>query len=114
MQFYWAETVMLIKIWQLIILYIDRMDWRAGHSTTTEGTGGGAFAKKKLPAGPGIWTIFSNARGMLEGLPGGKMFAAGIDSRSSSGSRRLLGVRRLFELTKEVSKFVNMINTRRC
>ena len=51
---------------------------------------------------------------MLGGLPGGKMFAAGIDSRSSSGSRRLLGVRRLFELSKEVSKFVNMINTRRC
>ena len=29
---------MFIKIWQLIILYIDRMDWRAGHLTTTEGT----------------------------------------------------------------------------
>ena len=37
-------------------LYIDRMDWGAGHLTTTERTrGGGAFANKKLPAGPGIW-----------------------------------------------------------
>ena len=39
MQFYWAETVMFIKIWQAITLYIDRMDWGAGHLTTTEGTG---------------------------------------------------------------------------
>ena len=40
---------MFIKIWQLITLYIDRMDWRAGHLTTTEGTGGEAFANKKCP-----------------------------------------------------------------
>ena len=37
---------MFIKIWQLITLYIDRMDWRAGHLTITEGTGGGALANK--------------------------------------------------------------------
>ena len=58
---------MFIKIWQPITLYIDRMDWRAGHLTTTEGTGGGGICQQKLLAGPGIWTIFSNARGM----PGG-------------------------------------------
>ena len=37
---------MFIKIWQLIILYIDRMDWRAGHLTTTEGTGAGDLPTK--------------------------------------------------------------------
>ena len=37
---------MIIKIWQLIILYIDRMNWRAGHLTTTEGMGGGHLPKK--------------------------------------------------------------------
>ena len=41
------------------------MDRRAGHLTTTERTGGGAFANKKIPAGPGA---------------GGGMLAAGIDS----------------------------------
>ena len=61
MQLYWAETVMFIKVWQLIILYLDRMDWRAGHLTTTEGTGVGAFANKNCP----------NARGKPEGLPEG-------------------------------------------
>ena len=40
---------MFIKIWQPITLHIDRMDWRAGHLTTTEGTGGGAFANKNCP-----------------------------------------------------------------
>ena len=40
---------MFIKIWQPITLYIDRMDWRARHLTTTEGTGGGAFANKNCP-----------------------------------------------------------------
>ena len=61
-------------MWQQITLFIDRMDWRSGHLTTTEGTGGGAFANKNCS-----WTIFSNARGMLGGLPGG-ILAAGIDS----------------------------------
>ena len=35
--------------WQLIILYIDRMDWGAGHLTIIVGTGGGAFANKNCP-----------------------------------------------------------------
>ena len=29
------------------------------------GNGGRGICQQKLPAGPGIWTIFSNARGML-------------------------------------------------
>ena len=49
---------MFVKIWQLIILYIDRMDWRAGHLTTTERTGDGTFANK-------------NARGFAWGGEGG-------------------------------------------
>ena len=69
---------MFIKIWQLIILYIDRMDWRAGHLNTTEGTGDGAFANKNCPQGR-AFEIFSNARGMPGGLSEG-MLAAGIDS----------------------------------
>ena len=32
--------------------------------------GGRVIYQKKLPAGPGIWGIFSNARGMPGGLPG--------------------------------------------
>ena len=61
---------MFIKIWRLIILYIDWMDWRAGHLTTTEGTGGGAFANKNCPQA-GHLNNFLNARGMPGGLPGG-------------------------------------------
>ena len=71
MQFYWAETVMFIKIWQPITLYIDRMDWRAGYLTTTEGTGGGAFAKKIARRAGHLNNFFK--------CPGG-MLAAGIDS----------------------------------
>ena len=63
---------MFIKIWQLIILYIDQMDWRAGHLTTTEGTGGRAFANKNCPQGRALEKIFPGR------LPGG-MLAAGID-----------------------------------
>ena len=49
---------MFIKIWQLIILYIDRMDWRAGHLTTIEGTGGEAFANKNCPQGRAFEQFF--------------------------------------------------------
>ena len=70
MQFYWAETVMFIKIWQLIILYIVRMDWRAGHLTTTEGTGTGHLPTKIARRAEHL--IFFQ-------MPGG-MLAAGIDS----------------------------------
>ena len=74
MQFYCAETVMFIKIRQPITLYIDRMDWRAGHLTTTEGTGGGASANKNCPQGRAFEQFFQ----MLRVCPGG-MLAAGID-----------------------------------
>ena len=40
---------MFIKMWQPITLYIDRIDWKVGHLTTTEGTGSGAFANKNCP-----------------------------------------------------------------
>ena len=62
---------MFIKIWQLIILYIDRMDWRAGRLNTTEGTGGGAFTNKNCSQGRAFEKNISNAWGMPGGLPGG-------------------------------------------
>ena len=49
---------MFIKIWQPITLYIDRMDWMAGHLTTTEGTGDGAFANKNYPQGRAFEQFF--------------------------------------------------------
>ena len=51
MQFYWAETVMFIKKWQLIFLYTGRMDWGegGGHLAIVVITGGGAFANKNCP-----------------------------------------------------------------
>ena len=55
------------------------MEWRAGHLTTTEGTGDGAFANKNCPQG-GHLKKNSNARDMPGGLPGGGMLAARIDS----------------------------------
>ena len=61
---------MFIKIWQPITLYIDRMDWRAGHLTTTEETGDGAFANKNCPQGRAFEQLF-NCPGMPGGLPGG-------------------------------------------
>ena len=79
MQFYWAETVMFIKIWQPITLYIDRMDLEGRAFDHHRRNGGRGICQQKLPAGPGIWTIFLNAGGMPGGLPGG-MLAAGIDS----------------------------------
>ena len=70
---------MLIKIWQLIILYIDRMDWRAGHLTTTEGTGGGAFSNKNCPQGRASEKkLFKCPRVCPRGA--GRMLSAGIDS----------------------------------
>ena len=65
------------------------MDWRGrafGHHSRNGG--GRGICQQKLPAGPGICPIFSNARGLPGGLPGG-MLAAGIDShitRASAGN----------------------------
>ena len=53
------------------------MDWRAGHLTTTEGTGGGAFANKNCPQGRAFEKKFK-CPGYARGLPGGGMLAAGI------------------------------------
>ena len=64
------------------------MDWRAGHLTTTEGTGGWAFANKNYPQGRAFENFFSNVRGMPGGLPGG-MLAAGIDSHITTS--RIIG-----------------------
>ena len=61
---------MFIKIWQLIILYIDRMDWRAGHLTTTEGTRGRAFANKNCPRGR-AFEIFFKCPGYARGFARG-------------------------------------------
>ena len=67
MQFYCAETVMFIKIRQPITLYIDGMNWRAGHLTTTEGTGGGAFANKNCPQGRAFEQFFKCPGGDARG-----------------------------------------------
>ena len=69
---------MFIKIWQLIILYIDQMDWRAGHLTTTEGTGGRAFANKNCLQGR-AFEIFFKCPGYARWFARGGMLAAGID-----------------------------------
>ena len=62
---------MFSKIWQPITLYIDQMDWRAGHLTTTEGTGGGAFADKNCPQGRPFEQFFQ-IPGVCPGIcPGG-------------------------------------------
>ena len=68
---------MFIKVWQLIIFYIDRIDWRARHLTTTEGTGCGAFANKNCPQGRAFEHFFQRP-GLC--LGGGGMVTAGIDS----------------------------------
>ena len=63
---------MFIKIWQLIILYIDQMDWRARHLTTTEGIGGeDEELATKIAHRAGHLKKNSNAKGMPRGLPGG-------------------------------------------
>ena len=77
MKFYWAETVIFIKKWQLhvIFLCIGWMD-RGGQAFDHHSRNGGqGIGQQKLPVGPGIWPIFSN----FQGLPRG-MLAAGIDS----------------------------------
>ena len=88
---------MFIKIWQPITLYIDRMDWRAGHLTTTEGTEGGAFANKNCPQVRAFEQFFQML-GVCPGVcpRGGEMLAAGIDShistkRSAPGAGGRLG-----------------------
>ena len=73
---------MFIKIWQLIILYIDRMDWRAGHLTTTEGTGSRAFANKNCPRGR-AFELFFQMPWVCSGVCPGGMLTAGIDSHIS-------------------------------
>ena len=45
---------MFIKIWKLIVLYIDRIDWRAGHLTTTERTGMRGIYQQKIALRPGL------------------------------------------------------------
>ena len=63
-----TETAsMFIKIWELIILYIDWMYWRAGHLTTTEGTGGRAFANKNCLQGWAFEQFFQMPRVCLGG-----------------------------------------------
>ena len=61
---------MFIKMWQLIILYIDPMDWGAGHLTTTEGTGAGHLLTT-IACRAGHFNNFSNVRGMPGDLPRG-------------------------------------------
>ena len=51
-----------------------------GHHIRNEGRD---ICQQKLPAGPGIWQIFSSAWGLHGGLPGG-MLAAAIDSHITS------------------------------
>ena len=68
---------MFIKIWQPITLYIDRMDWRDGHLTTTEGMGAGHLPTKIARRAGHLNNFFKCPRG-------GGMLAAGVDSRITS------------------------------
>ena len=68
---------MFIKICQLIILYIDRMDWRAGHLATTKGTGAGHLPTK-IARRAGHLTIFFKCPVYARGFAR-RMLAAGTD-----------------------------------
>ena len=57
---------MFVTKWQLIILYIDRMDWGAGHLTIIVETGGGVFTNKNCPQG----RVFHHFFQMLGVCPG--------------------------------------------
>ena len=70
---------MFIKIWKPITLYIDRMDWRAGHLTTTEGTGSGHLPTK-IARRAGHLNNFFKCPGYARRFARGGMLAAGIDS----------------------------------
>ena len=50
------------------------MDWRAGHLTTTEGTGVAAFANKNFPQGRAFEKFFK-----CPGYARGEVLATGID-----------------------------------
>ena len=55
------------------------MNWAGGQAFDRHSRNGGrGLCKQKLPAGPDICPVFSNARGFPGGLPGG-MLVAGID-----------------------------------
>ena len=69
---------MFIKIWQLIILYIDQMDWRAGHLTTQKERGAGHLPTK-LARRTGHLNFFQML-GVCPGFCPGGMLAAGINS----------------------------------
>ena len=56
-------------------MFIDRIDWGAGHMTIIVGTGGGAFANKSCPQGRAFEQFFK-----CPGVCPGGMLAAGIDS----------------------------------
>ena len=57
--------------WQQVILYIDRMDWGAGHLSIIVGTGGRAFANKNCPQGRALEQFFQMP-GVCPGVcPGG-------------------------------------------
>ena len=69
---------MFIKICQLIILYIDRMDWRARHLTTTKGTRAGHLPTK-IARRAGRLAIFFKCPVYGLGFAR-RMLAAGTDS----------------------------------
>ena len=59
---------MFIEKWQLMFLYIGRMDWGAGHLTIIVGTGSGTFADKNCPPDQAFFNFFSGfARGDARG-----------------------------------------------
>ena len=73
------KQLCLLKKWQLIFLYIGRIDWGTRHLTIILGTGDGTFANRRADH----LTIFSNARGLSEGEEGGG--GGGMLSRSGPG-----------------------------
>ena len=77
MQLYWVETIMFIKNWQLIFLYISWFDG-LGPGIDHHSRNGG-ICQQKLPTGPGIWPVFSNARSFPGVCTGGGLLATGID-----------------------------------
>ena len=104
------SSIELKQKWQLIFLYIGRMDWGAAGRAFDHHSrkGDGAFANKNCPQGRAFDQLFSNVPGLSGVCPrgggggGGRMLAAGIDSHIKPLDAAFIAIffsqmRRLFE-----------------
>ena len=73
------ELKQLCLLWMATNNFVYRSAGLRGRLIVIAGTGGG-ICQQKLPGGPDMWPVFSIARGMPGVFPGGRVFAAGVDS----------------------------------